>query len=345
MPSLEVDVCKLPDEIRIKLAQLDLELSEGDLTEKGYEKRRRLLLKPFLGQQQNDETTPTAESEGNVRDVVTSERKKHRRGARDQLRYHSEIRQEAVHQALSEWGHGGGAKKAIGKSRFQPILRRHTSRVSCAAAQNNNKMEEEGGGSADSSSEEDEEAEEDKKKAMDGETVGEEGISSGRGGQRKVQNGGDRNDEKRLVRESDHLFVGSECSSNALQKGGGGGEGSGNVRTERTDGRSDSESCPMRQSSKEKSSNSATETPHQMVNRTSVLVLEDRPLPPLPSTTDDEEEDEVDNGTAVYVNSTNDSGLGGSSNAPQDYANTNIPVKTTRVSRKIQQVLQSLQVG
>uniref|UniRef100_A0A914H0C5 DMAP1-binding domain-containing protein n=1 Tax=Globodera rostochiensis TaxID=31243 RepID=A0A914H0C5_GLORO len=204
-----------------------------------------------------------------------------------------------------------------------------------------------------SSSEDDddeEEKEEDKKKAMDRETVEEEGISSGRGGQRKVQNGGDRSDEKRLVRELDNSFVGSAGSSacgkdgeppKAGQKGG--GEGNGNVRTERTGGRSDSESWPMR--SKEKSSNSATETPHQMVNRTSVLVLEDRPLPPLPPTTDDEEEDEVDNGTAVYVNSTNDSGLGGSSNAPQDYANTNIPVKTTRVSRKIQQVLQSLQVG
>jgi hypothetical protein len=94
-------------------------------------------------------------------------------------------------------------------------------------------------------------------------------------------------------------------------------------------------------------------------------VLEDRPLPPLPPTDDDDddEEEEAENGhqpePAVYVNSTNDSGLGGSSNAPQDYANTRIrtfeivierngqilALKPARVSQKIQQVLLSLQVS
>uniref|UniRef100_A0A914NV38 Uncharacterized protein n=1 Tax=Meloidogyne incognita TaxID=6306 RepID=A0A914NV38_MELIC len=80
--------------------------------------------------------------------------------------------------------------------------------------------------------------------------------------------------------------------------------------------------------------------PSQIANRTSVLLLEDRPLPQLPpqqqfstNSDDDEIEDEKQEELEedlvgepeppVYVNSTNDSGLGGcSSNAPKDYANT-----------------------
>lgn len=37
----------LPDEVREKLAELDLELSEGDITKKGYDKKRDALLAPF----------------------------------------------------------------------------------------------------------------------------------------------------------------------------------------------------------------------------------------------------------------------------------------------------------
>ncbi|XP_039963154.1 disco-interacting protein 2 isoform X1 [Bactrocera tryoni] len=38
----------LPADVREKLAELDLELSEGDITQKGYEKKRAKLLQPFL---------------------------------------------------------------------------------------------------------------------------------------------------------------------------------------------------------------------------------------------------------------------------------------------------------
>ncbi|KRF97799.1 uncharacterized protein Dwil_GK17656, isoform B [Drosophila willistoni] len=38
----------LPVDVREKLAELDLELSEGDITQKGYEKKRAKLLQPFL---------------------------------------------------------------------------------------------------------------------------------------------------------------------------------------------------------------------------------------------------------------------------------------------------------
>ncbi|KAI1731606.1 hypothetical protein Ddc_00432 [Ditylenchus destructor] len=99
------------------------------------------------------------------------------------------------------------------------------------------------------------------------------------------------------------------------------------------------------------------------VKRTSVLVLEDRPLPELPPDASDSEEQPEDDdlsagqelsNDAVYINtrtpgpgrtSTNDSGIGGSSTAPQDYANANIPLKPTKVSQKIQQLLMTLQVG
>uniref|UniRef100_A0A1I8B4C2 DMAP-interaction domain-containing protein n=1 Tax=Meloidogyne hapla TaxID=6305 RepID=A0A1I8B4C2_MELHA len=43
-----IDICKLPEVVREKLAQLDLELTEGDITEKGYEKKRQHLIEPFL---------------------------------------------------------------------------------------------------------------------------------------------------------------------------------------------------------------------------------------------------------------------------------------------------------
>lgn len=78
-----------------------------------------------------------------------------------------------------------------------------------------------------------------------------------------------------------------------------------------------------------------------------MLVLEDRPLPELPSDASDDElnennclnkqeshlNEDCEDLDAVYINtrillpgrtSTNDSGLGGSSTAPQDYANTQI---------------------
>ncbi|KAL3108583.1 hypothetical protein niasHT_015505 [Heterodera trifolii] len=392
MPSLnEVDVCQLPDEIRLKLAQLDLELSEGDLTEKGYEKRRQLLLKPILERQQNNRMAQTSASGANPRNVGTIERKRHRRGARDQLRYHSEIRQEAVHLALSEWGHGGAAKKTMGKGRFQPIMRRHTSRVSCAAVaaavaatQNGKSVGEEAEETADSSSDDEEE----EKKTVDSGTA-EENDGNGREGAKgqKMGNGDEANAncvdgrrgrmaEEAIKKRSEaeqlnrhdlpaaanaSLSVGSAAAGgkDGLDKRD--GQQQQTLPAERTDsGRptngNGGENCAkMRQKHRQPSkvvpnnNNAASSSneccpPHPMANRTSVLVLEDRPLPPLPPVTDDEEEDEIGDGTtAVYVNSTGDSGIGGSSKAPQDYANTNIPVQPTRVSRKIQQVLQSLQ--
>lgn len=46
--SADVDISELPWEVKEKLFQLQLEFSEGDITQKGYEKKRRQLLGPYL---------------------------------------------------------------------------------------------------------------------------------------------------------------------------------------------------------------------------------------------------------------------------------------------------------
>ena len=44
---------ELPEDVVEKIAELDLELSEGDITQKGYEKKKTRLLQPY--KQQNNE--------------------------------------------------------------------------------------------------------------------------------------------------------------------------------------------------------------------------------------------------------------------------------------------------
>jgi hypothetical protein len=84
----DIDLDKLSPNVRNKLAQLELELSEGFITEKGYNKKREQLLKQY----------------SNVKNPPTKHKSRHnRRTTRTESRYHSEVRQEAVQQALSKW--------------------------------------------------------------------------------------------------------------------------------------------------------------------------------------------------------------------------------------------------
>ena len=53
---------ELPQDVVEKIAELDLELSEGDITQKGYEKKKNKLLAPFL--RENQPTTATTISNG-----------------------------------------------------------------------------------------------------------------------------------------------------------------------------------------------------------------------------------------------------------------------------------------
>uniref|UniRef100_A0A8D8YIU8 Disco-interacting protein 2 n=1 Tax=Cacopsylla melanoneura TaxID=428564 RepID=A0A8D8YIU8_9HEMI len=60
MADFNVDIGKLPEEIREKLAELDLELSEGDITQKGFEKKRTRLLAPYAPKQPTQEVRQEA---------------------------------------------------------------------------------------------------------------------------------------------------------------------------------------------------------------------------------------------------------------------------------------------
>ncbi|XP_068196060.1 disco-interacting protein 2 homolog C isoform X2 [Antennarius striatus] len=92
----------LPAEVRAKLAELELELSEGDITQKGYEKKRSKLvgaffphspgMDPSTGQEKRTPVTPSSSS------------RYHRRrssGSRDE-RYRSDVHTEAVQAALAK---------------------------------------------------------------------------------------------------------------------------------------------------------------------------------------------------------------------------------------------------
>ena len=54
---------ELPEDVVEKIAELDLELSEGDITQKGYEKKKTKLLAPFL--RENNPSKKTVEPEKN----------------------------------------------------------------------------------------------------------------------------------------------------------------------------------------------------------------------------------------------------------------------------------------
>ncbi|XP_050925738.1 disco-interacting protein 2 homolog C isoform X3 [Lates calcarifer] len=96
------DPVPLPAEVRAKLAELELELSEGDITQKGYEKKRSKLIgayfpqtpgmDPSMGQERRTPVTPSSSS------------RYHRRrssGSRDE-RYRSDVHTEAVQAALAK---------------------------------------------------------------------------------------------------------------------------------------------------------------------------------------------------------------------------------------------------
>uniref|UniRef100_A0A672P084 Disco-interacting protein 2 homolog B-A-like n=1 Tax=Sinocyclocheilus grahami TaxID=75366 RepID=A0A672P084_SINGR len=95
-----VDVSALPQEVREQLAELDLELSEGDITQKGYEKKRAKVLSPGPSSASAPEPGPSNSSSSSSRHRRT--RRPHRSsGTRDE-RYRSDIHTEAVQAALAK---------------------------------------------------------------------------------------------------------------------------------------------------------------------------------------------------------------------------------------------------
>uniref|UniRef100_A0A915KK79 DMAP1-binding domain-containing protein n=1 Tax=Romanomermis culicivorax TaxID=13658 RepID=A0A915KK79_ROMCU len=85
--STDVDLnVKLPDEILRRIAELDLELAEGDITQKGYEKKKIQLLAPFVPTKNASQlqALKTQASPG-----TRATRRHQRRATRDENRYHS----------------------------------------------------------------------------------------------------------------------------------------------------------------------------------------------------------------------------------------------------------------
>ncbi|KAM9483275.1 disco-interacting protein 2 homolog B-A isoform 1-T1 [Clarias gariepinus] len=112
-----VDVSALPPEVREQLAELELELSEGDITQKGYEKKRAKLLVPYTAQAQNltpppeydgeepgpsSATVPSNASSSSSSSRHRRARRSHRSGGTRDERYRSDIHTEAVQAALAK---------------------------------------------------------------------------------------------------------------------------------------------------------------------------------------------------------------------------------------------------
>uniref|UniRef100_A0A7N6AQT1 DMAP1-binding domain-containing protein n=1 Tax=Anabas testudineus TaxID=64144 RepID=A0A7N6AQT1_ANATE len=117
-----VDLSALPKEVRDQLAELDLELSEGDITQKGYEKKRTKLLAPYIihtpGKNlsslffcsENLSHSPLAPSSSSSHAPPPSSskyrerrsRRTHRGGGTRDDRYRSDIHTEAVQAALAK---------------------------------------------------------------------------------------------------------------------------------------------------------------------------------------------------------------------------------------------------
>ncbi|XP_056610543.1 disco-interacting protein 2 homolog A isoform X2 [Triplophysa dalaica] len=105
MPEPSTAVARtLPAEVREKLAELELELSEGDITQKGYEKKRGKLLAPYIPQVQG--VDPSLQIEHRIPSQVNAAGHKHNKSrvtnSRDE-RFRSDLHTEAVQAALAKY--------------------------------------------------------------------------------------------------------------------------------------------------------------------------------------------------------------------------------------------------
>ncbi|XP_057714016.1 disco-interacting protein 2 homolog C-like isoform X2 [Corythoichthys intestinalis] len=93
----------IPVEVRAKLAELELELSEGDITQKGYEKKRSMLIGAFLAQGPGSNASAGVPERRPPAAPSSAARFRRRRlsGSRDE-RYRSDIHSEAVQAALAK---------------------------------------------------------------------------------------------------------------------------------------------------------------------------------------------------------------------------------------------------
>uniref|UniRef100_A0A673CEC4 Disco-interacting protein 2 homolog A n=1 Tax=Sphaeramia orbicularis TaxID=375764 RepID=A0A673CEC4_9TELE len=96
----------LPAEVREKLAELELELSEGDITQKGYEKKRGKLLAPYIPQIQGVDPSLQIDNRIQASSQVVLPGTKHNKSraanTRDE-RFRSDLHTEAVQAALAKY--------------------------------------------------------------------------------------------------------------------------------------------------------------------------------------------------------------------------------------------------
>uniref|UniRef100_A0A8C1E1Y9 Disco-interacting protein 2 homolog Bb n=1 Tax=Cyprinus carpio carpio TaxID=630221 RepID=A0A8C1E1Y9_CYPCA len=102
MAEPDVDVSALPQEVREQLAELDLELSEGDITQKGYEKKRAKVLSPGPSSASASAPEPGPSNSSSSSSRHRHTRRPHRSGGTRDERYRSDIHTEAVQAALAK---------------------------------------------------------------------------------------------------------------------------------------------------------------------------------------------------------------------------------------------------
>ncbi|KAM5281322.1 disco-interacting protein 2 homolog A isoform 5-T5 [Ctenodactylus gundi] len=100
-----LEASPLPAEVRESLAELELELSEGDITQKGYEKKRAKLLARYIPLIQGIDSCLQAESRHpgpSLTPAVAKAQKSRSATSRDE-RFRSDIHTEAVQAALAKY--------------------------------------------------------------------------------------------------------------------------------------------------------------------------------------------------------------------------------------------------
>ncbi|XP_067892105.1 disco-interacting protein 2 homolog A-like [Heterodontus francisci] len=104
----------LPRDVKVKLAELELELSEGDITQKGYEKKKAKLLAPYIPQTVGVDPSFQIESRlpgpiqsspfsSSVAFVAATRQPKSRASNSRDERYRSDLHTEAVQAALAKY--------------------------------------------------------------------------------------------------------------------------------------------------------------------------------------------------------------------------------------------------
>ncbi|KAM6307500.1 disco-interacting protein 2 homolog A isoform 3-T3 [Aegotheles albertisi] len=101
-----LEAVPLPPEVRESLAELELELSEGDITQKGYEKKRAKLLARYIPLIQGVDPSLQAENRvpgsSQATAAVSKQQKSRSANSRDE-RFRSDVHTEAVQAALAKY--------------------------------------------------------------------------------------------------------------------------------------------------------------------------------------------------------------------------------------------------